>query len=378
MKKLLTSLSLVILVVFMVSCGKAAVPPVLTPESPGTPETSTGIETPVETPAETPAETPVETPAEGMSLETLYPFTPNVEKVFEGMGNEFASFVENVDFIEGNKMQVRMNNGGTEMVTVIERTEDAIKVVYEEGEVYYRENFLSKATNTSRILLMEPIAVGTTWMNNGNEKNTITAIDKTIKTPYGEMEAVEVTTDSETSGGPAQTLNYYAEGLGLVMRVSKGAGYEVSSLLKELKTDATWKKVINFYYPNSDEKITLYRKNFDFKTNDIPRNLIMDAYKDVPDKVLGVLTPNTKVNYLYLNKDGMVYVDLSKDFITEMNLGSGFEMMVLQSLANTLGDYYGVSKVMLTIDGGTYESGHILLEKFEPLEVNYDGVIDMN
>jgi hypothetical protein len=33
---------------------------------------------------------------------------------------------------------------------------------------------------------------------------------------------------------------------------------------------------------------------------------------------------------------------------------------------------------MLTIDGKTYESGHIVLEKFEALEVNYDSIVDMN
>ena len=61
-----------------------------------------------------------------------------------------------------------------------------------------------------------------------------------------------------------------------------------------------------------------------------------------------------------------------------MNAGAGYEGLILQSLANTIGDYYGVSKVMLTIDGKTYESGHIVLEKFEALEVNYDSIVDMN
>ena len=61
-----------------------------------------------------------------------------------------------------------------------------------------------------------------------------------------------------------------------------------------------------------------------------------------------------------------------------MNAGSGVEAMILQSLANTVGDYFGVSKVMLTIENEPYESGHILLEKFEAIEVNYDGIVDKN
>ena len=371
MKRLFSTLSVVILALFIVSCGKA-------PAAPTTPAESPEIVVPETSENETPAETPEEPMAEELSLDSLYPFTANVEKVFEGYGNEFAAYTEYVDYIQGDKIQIRSNNGGTEMVKVITKTADEIKVVYEEAEVYYKENFLDKASNTAKILLKAPVVVGTTWKNAEDESNTITSVDKMIKTPYGEVKAVEVTTLSTVNGDQVQTLNYYAEGLGLVHTINKASDYEISSSLKEYNKDTSRVKVVNFYYPNADEKITLFRKNLEFKTNDIPRNLILDAYKDVPENVLEVLKENTIVNYLYLNKDGMVYVDLSKEFITEMNLGSGYEMLVLQALTNTLGDYYGASKVILTIAGETYESGHILLEKFEPIEVNYDGVIDMN
>ena len=371
MKRLFSTFSVVILALFIVSCGNRPVATTTSSESPEiiVPETNEN---------ETAAETPEEPKAEVLSLDSLYPFTANIEKVFEGNGNEFASYTEYVDYIQGNKMQVRSNNGGTEIVKVITKNDDEVKVVYEEAEVYYKENFLEKESNTSKILLKAPIAVGTTWKNGENETSTITAVDKMIKTPYGDVKAVEITTLSTVNGDQVQTLNYYSEGLGLVYTMNKASDYEISSSLKEYNKDTSRVKVVNFYYPNVDEKITLFRKNLEFKTNDIPRNLILDAYKDVPENVLGVLTEHTVVNYLYLNKDEMVYVDLSKDFITVMNLGSGYEMLVLQALTNTLGDYYGASKVILTIDGKTYESGHILLEKFEPIEVNYDGVIDMN
>ena len=65
---------------------------------------------------------------------------------------------------------------------------------------------------------------------------------------------------------------------------------------------------------------------------------------------------------------------MSDDFITEMNAGASFENLILQSLTNTLGNYYGVQEVYLTIDGGPYESGHIKIEEGEPLLVDYDNV----
>ena len=57
-----------------------------------------------------------------------------------------------------------------------------------------------------------------------------------------------------------------------------------------------------------------------------------------------------------------------------MNAGSSFEALILQSLTNTLGNYYGVQEVYITIDGGPYESGHIIIEEGEPSTVNYDNV----
>ena len=45
-----------------------------------------------------------------------------------------------------------------------------------------------------------------------------------------------------------------------------------------------------------------------------------------------------------------------------MNAGAGGENLILQSIVNTFGNYYG-EKVYLTVDNKPYESGHIVLEK---------------
>lgn len=377
MKKLKIALAVMTMAVFLAACSSGDKTPAETPaEIPA--------ESPAESPAEEPAENPVETPEQGstdndlMKVEDFYPFLPDVMRVYEGMGNEFAAYDEYVDFMNDTRIQLRMNNGGTEIVRVLEKKDGVLKEIINLPETYYKENFLDKAPNADRILLMEPIAVGTTWDNQG-EKNTITSVDKEIVTPYGTYVAVEVTRETVSDSGSYTNIDYYAEGVGLIKTVNIGEGYEVSSSLEKVVENAVNKVVVNFYYPNAnDERIFLYRKELSFTTNDIPRNLLIEAYKDLPKEAAPVLSVSTKVNYLYLNQDGMVYVDLSKEFLTEMNAGAGYEMLILQSLANTFGDYYGASKVMLTVDGKTYESGHILLEKFEPLEVNYDSIVDMN
>jgi hypothetical protein len=66
----------------------------------------------------------------------------------------------------------------------------------------------------------------------------------------------------------------------------------------------------------------------------------------------------------------MVYIDLNRAFVNEMNAGAGYEALILQSVANTFGQYYGVDRVLLTIDAELYESGHIALKKGEYLKVD--------
>ena len=74
----------------------------------------------------------------------------------------------------------------------------------------------------------------------------------------------------------------------------------------------------------------------------------------------------------------MVYVDLSFEYLSEMSAGAGYEAMMLQCIANTFGNYYGVNRVLLTIANQQYSSGHIYLEKFEYLKVDTNGNVALN
>lgn len=152
---------------------------------------------------------------------------------------------------------------------------------------------------------------------------------------------------------------------------------EISSTLIEIKEDYEFSQKIRFFYPNIDDsKLYHLDKEVMFKTNDVSRKTLEEVYKEVLKQTnASVLTENTKINSLYLNKNGMVYIDLSGDFLKEMNAGSGYESMILDSLATTFGYYYGVDKVVLTIDGGNYESGHIALEKGDYISVDKDALL---
>ena len=324
--------------------------------------------------AASPSPSPFESAApseEAGTAADYYPTAENTHYVYQGEGNEYASYDVYIDYTSETRVQQRLNNGGTVLSRVVEIADGKISCVYSQEESYYRENSLLKSDGRQEVLLMDPVKTGTTWTLIDGSVCTITGTNVSIETPSGTYSAVAVET-VYSSGG--KTVEYYAKGVGLVKMVSTGEGYEVTSSLSEIQKDVPFTQTVRFYYPDgNDGKIYYKDLELSFKTNDVTRTALENAYKQQFEGRPGtVFSENTKINNLYLNDDGMVYIDLSREFLTEMNAGSGYETQILQCVANTFGSYYGAGKVILTIDSGLYESGHIKLNQGEYLTVDTD------
>jgi len=309
---------------------------------------------------------------ESKSLD-YFVYEENAKYIYEGKGNEYASYTAFIDYKTDNKVQQRINNSGTETINVIEYKDGAITVVFTQGEVYYRENLLQAQSNYNEILLKDPIAKGTEWTLPDGRVRTITDISAKVETPMGSYEAVEVT----TKGNDDLIAEYYVKDIGLVKRVFKSGENEITSMLSKIQDNSSLTQKIYFYYPNiNDDKIYCASKEIGFKTNDITKDILADAYKEVPEGGANkVFSENTVINSLYLNKDNMVYIDLNDAFVKEMNAGSGYESMILLCVANTFGSYYGSDKVVLTINSEPYSSGHILMKKGEYLKTDFSDVV---
>ena len=80
--------------------------------------------------------------------------------MYAGNGNEYATYSVYVDYLRGNREQLRVNNGGTEMVKVLENKDGELRLIYSKGEIYYREDFTSQINNKLEILLKEPLTKG--------------------------------------------------------------------------------------------------------------------------------------------------------------------------------------------------------------------------
>lgn len=314
-----------------------------------------------------------DTTSQLLKVEDYYPIKENVKYVYEGSGNEYASYNVYIDYTSESKVQQRVDNGGTVMAKVIELKDGKVTRLLSRGEAYYRENLLNTKGDDEEILLMEPLVKGTSWKVDDSRVRTIANTTVDITTPAGSYEAIEVVTE----GANDKTIDYYAKNVGLVKSVFISGETEVTSSLSKIEENSSLIQKVSFFYPNiNDDKIYYMDKDVTFNTNDITKLVLASSYKELIENNLGeVFNTNTKINSLYLNKDGMVYIDLNKAFITEMNAGAGYESMILKSIANTFGKYYNSNKVILTIDNNLYESGHIAMQKGQFIEVKYDDAI---
>lgn len=315
-------------------------------------------------------------PVEKLSIEAYLQSEANTKYIYEGEGMEFAAYTSWVDYESDGLLQLRSNNGGTEAVKVYKVEDAKLVMVFTQGETYHRENMLEKEPNMDEVLLMEPLEKGTAWTLQNGAERSITDVAASVETPSGTYTAIEVTTVNEDS----KTLDYYAKGTGLVKSVFIGAeNYEVSSTLSMIEKNSRLIQSLRLYYPNiEDEKYYYKDVVLEFETNDSAEDLISEAYKENETETAGVvLTENATINRLWLDQEAMVvHLDLNREFLTEMNAGSYYEYMILQSLVNTVGNYCMSDRVSITLDGYAYESGHILLEDGDYLTVDLGNVVD--
>jgi hypothetical protein len=216
---------------------------------------------------------------EQAKVQDYFPIKENVKYVYEGKGNEYAAYDVYIDYTSGDKVQQRVNNGGSEIVKVIEIKDGKLTQLFFRGETYYREDFLETGGNENEILLMEPLVKGTTWTLKDSSVRTITNTSVDITTPSGSYKAIEVTTDNSNG----KTIDYYAKNIGLVKSLFSSGETEISSFLSKIEENASFIQNINLYYPDVDKnKIVYQNKEVSFKTNDITKQVLEKAYKELP------------------------------------------------------------------------------------------------
>ncbi|QGU96083.1 hypothetical protein GOM49_14165 [Clostridium bovifaecis] len=312
------------------------------------------------------------------SIEDYYPFKENILMSYKDTVNDFGDENIYVDFINKNRIQIRSVDGGTTLGRVLENKNDQLSILISREEFYYKDNLIAIAENEGEkeVILKEPLEVGTSWdLPNGN-KRTITNVTSNISTPSGNYKALEVTTE----GKNYTTKDYYAPNVGLIKSTFVAGDTKITKSLSKIAENTSFTQSLKLYYPKAmknDIRIVSTKIRTSLKTNEDIKDTFQKHFQNpLIDNLASLISKNTKINDLYLNtEENKVYVDFSEEFTDEMNAGSSKELSIIRSITNSLGNYYNVDKVYISVEGEPYTSGHISLDKNESFIVDYDDVI---
>lgn len=317
-----------------------------------------------------------QTPPKPIGIADIFPLEENIFWDYAGTGNEFVPMQVYVEFVRGNRVQLRMVNAGTTSAVLYELKDGELKKLTQIGEAYVREDLTTQIFENGEILLKEPLVVGTSWKISEGTRS-ITAIGKRVTTPSGTYNAVEVTTEEATT----TTRHYYAKGIGLIKMTVSGE-YAITQELLRYAPSVPLNEKILFYYPrmtDTDILIFYQEKTIPLYTNMNMKDVLMTHFQTpIQEGLAPLMSAAAKINILAQDREtGIVHVDFSPELITEMNAGAGLEASILQCIVNSLCKLYNADKVLLTIDDKPYESGHIAYKIGETIPAKYEGTIKL-
>ena len=312
-------------------------------------------------------------------LTVWFPKLENTLLDYKGDGNEFAPFTRYPQFVKDDTLQMVESTAGTDVVTVYNYSDDEIKESFVRAGTYFREDFadtgLESEQGNFQIILQKPLELGHSWESPDGSTSEITDVSVNKDLPFGSIEAIEVTRQYENN---SETIDYYGKDIGLIEQIFKSDDdtITVTSTLSTQSADTPEAFPITVYSID-DQALGLDKSTvtMELETNEPARLAMAEILKgQTPDtEESQILKESTEINFMYLRQDGVVHVDFSTD-LSAMNAGSGIEAMTLQGIVNTIGDYYHVDEVLLTLDNEPYESGHILLNEGETWPVDYGNV----
>lgn len=281
-------------------------------------------------------------------LYDYYPFQENKVYEYIGIGSEFAEETIYYEFIDNNKAQLKIQNPGTTVVKIIEISQGMVREIYSEGEFYHIEDILDLEGDREEVLLKEPIRLRNSWPDSEGNTREITGVDVDIETPYGSFKALEVSTDINE----ATVKEYYAKGIGLVAHIYKDGDFEIKSLLKSIK-EGPISSPIRLYYPSEEGELVFIDDKINFSTNQEVERLLEEAMKRPPKRKLRpLINEDTKINSIYLDRNlWLLKVDFSQELLAEDEEKSALDDKLLLGIVNTLGYYYDVDKLAITVEG---------------------------
>ncbi len=301
------------------------------------------------------------------SIKDFLPSNKNTEYTFS-RGSENEIVKEYVEFLEEDKIQIKSVSGTRIASSIYKVQEDAIILTYIAEDNYIKKELFSEESNSHEILLMNPIAIGTTW-NNADKTLSITSIDIPIETKFGTYNSIEVT----TKGKEFTQKDYYVLNLGKIKTVVEINDTTFTTELIDYKKDELLQGTYRYYYTSASSKELFFKeeKVSELRDDELQDKIARNMYNP-PREDLKPLDSNIKINFINLSpKKDYVHIDFSFNLNDKLNVGDSFNKPFLQSLANTLGFNYGVENILISFDGKSHSSEQLVLEDSEHIKVDY-------
>ena len=288
----------------------------------------------------------------------FFPFRANTLFAYLGDPERFNQLTF-AGFIEGNMMQRIVQQAAVTTTEVFKYENGELRLTFANPVVYDFINVMDEPANLNFLILKAPLVVGNSWSMTGDDTTEIVSMDAEVETPYGTFTAMRVVT---TYPGGDQMISYFARDVGLIRQVVIWDGEESSYSLIAIVEDTEYEMFISMYWLDGAFELREERTTLSFVTNDDVLSVLADALKREGEFHAPFLTPNTRINDIsieIIGQGSLLTLDVSSDFIDELDLDLEAEEIKLQMLANTVGNFFKVSQFKITVDGEHYRSSNI-------------------
>lgn len=312
------------------------------------------------------------------TVDDFFPLTHNYHAQFEGDGIEFSSYEVFYDFIDGDYLQTRTLSG-TSLAEIYEVTEDAVYLWYQEGEVYVRENFISRVRSQADVpldvLIKAPLEEGHYW-ETARGAREIVGTNETLDVgefDYHDVLVVQVYPEFESGDDEVEMYEYYAPGVGLVKEeyISTVPGeepFEVTSVLGEINTEG-WYETVTIYVPD-EQGMYLQPVQYDLftETNDYMREEFRSIFAGEHEGIPQIAPDGLTINHMYTHwnynrGDNRLFVDFSEE-LADLR-GSTLVLMTIEAMMHTMQNYYYGVDIIPTIEYGPFHVDGIQMNEGE-------------
>lgn len=164
------------------------------------------------------------------TIDDFMPQKLNSKLTFSG-GFENGGETSCIEKIKGNRVQMRTVNDGTTTVTVLEKRDNNLVIVFRQAEAYEKKDVIDQTSKYTEIYLKGPLQIGTSWKADDGTIKTITSISAEIKTEAGIFKCIEVTSKNKDF----VCKEYFAPKLGRILSVFTTGTTEFKTEIKSVQ-----------------------------------------------------------------------------------------------------------------------------------------------